>query len=193
MNIQEFLISSGFVLHNESTLYGGGFMFPDGYYLDMLRTHQEGIIRGSAYPTVTHYDVDLFLAGHDEFGYPMKHLPAYRDLLVIHNNCIKLQDAMVLSFERPYILLPKDTITEAQASKLLDWLYDLYSKTHRSVYIFFRLTKEEVRSKMTEFPLKVEDSTGWTPEELIALIKRTYVIAESQGWASALDEFEKVS
>ncbi len=189
----DFLITSGFIIHDEPKLFGGGFMLPDGRYLDLLKTHNNGQICNRQYGTVIHVDVDGFLYNHGYKAEKRFNLDLEDREILVRQQCIKLQDAMVLTFERPYILLPQNKITDKQYDKLLDWLYDLYSKTYKFVNIHFDFRGPNIRCNRIMFFLRTNDvSGGWYPEEIIKIIKKIYNIAENQNWEEAINEFKKL-
>ena len=196
MTNKDILLQHGFIFHNDITLLGGGFMFPDGTYLDLGQSYNNiGTYTVGGYKTGIHADVDscLNLNKDPSMSLDKRFNSNNRDILVSNDNCIKLQDGMVLKFERPYIMLPKNKITSIQFDKLLSWLYDLYSKTYKFVNIHFNLKGTRFVCNRIMFTLRTDDiSGGWYPEEIIQIIKKIYNIAENQDWEQAILEFKKL-
>lgn len=186
MNIYEILKNVGFIVSNDVPI-GGAWLLPNGNFLDLDLNYRNGILHGGMYNTGIHSTIDNMVRScviNEGFLHPEQ--SGKTNILTECCGCIKLQDGLILNFERPYMVLPKERITEQQCRQLEMWLYHIYNNAKRKyVEIFFagkhNRTLRHIALNDTEY--------GNTPEEIIKEIKRFYNVSENQGYDVAIEQF----
>ena len=176
------------VVLSDTLVLGGSYLLPSGKFVDLHKTYLKGLFPNSHYKTGVHCDIDTIMKNElrdlisDEES-------RKRNILGRTFGAIKLQDGIILSFERPYIIVPEVRPTEQQFSQLILWIYQTYKEqSNHSFMIGFR---EDCQRWYRLLSLSY-DQEGRTPEDLIKEFNRFYNIASNQSWEDAINDFASV-
>ena len=160
---------------------------PNGSYLDLDMNYKIGVLHRAMYDTGIHSTVDnMIRVTLTNVGIIDPNNNGKANILTEYCGCIKLQDGLILNFERPYIVLPKERISEQQYQQLEMWLYHIYNDAKRKYVEIFFASKHT----RTLRHIALNDAEyGNTPEEIIKEIKRFYNVSENQGYDVAIEQF----
>lgn len=186
MNIHKFLEDQNLILTTEIPI-GGAWLLPDGYFLDLDLNYKEGRCENNIYKTGIHATIDhIIKTPLIDNGLIDSVQCGRQNLLTEWFSCIKLQDGLTLKFERPYIMFPKEKLTDQQFNQLELWLYHIAKNASKHfIDIFF--AEDRSRSQMN---ISLNDELGFlTPNDIIKEIKRFYNIVENQSYESAIRQF----
>lgn len=181
------LQENGVVL-TDHPVVGGSYILSDGTFIDIHASYIKGTFKNSRFASGVHCDIDYIMSNKlrdmiDDI------MACRRNILGRAFNAIKLQDGVCLSFESPYIVFPKEPITEQQYSQVLQWIYQTCSKQPRRDFGigFYDDTRRYYRCITIDY-----DQNGMTPEDLIKEIKKFYNIASIKSIEEAINSFKVI-
>lgn len=183
MRLQE----NGVVL-TDHPVVGGSYILSDGTFIDLHASYTKGIFQKSNFKSGTHCDIDYIMSNkiRDMIDDMMA---CRRNILGKAFNAIKLQDGICLSFESPYIVFPREPLTEIQYSQLLEWIYHTCTNQPRRD---FTISFNDVSRRWYRYIIIGYDQNGISPEDLIKEIKKFYNIVSNQSWEDAINNFSSV-
>ena len=188
IDILEKRLSELGVALSDVPVLGGSYLLPSGKFLDLHKTYLNGLFPNSHYKTGVHCDIDTIMK--NDLRYLISEEESKnRNILGRTFGAIKLQDGVLLSFERPYIVLPEVRPTEKQFSQLILWIYQTYKE--QSKHNFMIGFREDCQRWYRLITLSY-DQNGIMPEDLIKELYRFYNIASNRSWKDAMDDFASV-
>lgn len=188
IDILEKRLSELGVALSDIPVLGGSYLLPNGKFIDLHKTYLNGLFLNSHYKTGVHCDIDTIMK-NDLKDLISEEESKNRNILGRTFGAIKLQDGVLLSFERPYIVLPEVRPTEQQFSQLILWIYQTYKEQskHNFMIGFHEDCKRWYRLITLEY-----GEQGMTPEDLIKEIRKFYSIASNKSWDEAIKNFAEV-
>lgn len=176
------------VVLSDTLILGGSYILPSGKFVDLHKTYLNGTFPNSHYNTGVHCDIDTMMKTELR-DLISEEESKKRNILGRTFGAIKLQDGILLSFERPYIIMPEVRPTEQQFSQLILWIYQTYKEQSKHNFMIgFR----EDRQRWYRLITLSYDQEGIMPEDLIKEFNRFYNIASNRSWEDAIDDFASV-
>lgn len=181
------LQENGVVL-TDHPVVGGSYILSDGTFIDLHASYTKGTFKNSRFASGVHCDIDYIMSNRlrdmiDDI------MACRRNILGKAFNAIKIQDGICLSFESPYIVFPKEPITEIQYSQLLEWIYHTCTNQSRKD---FTISFHDDSRRWYRYITIGYNQNGILPEDLIKEIRKFYSIASNKSWDEAIKNFAEV-